>query len=114
MLGLVIAGTVTGSLVSINFEMQELDPVGQTSTMSAPGNSVSMGPYSSTGHTNYIEMICFTGAVLVSWSVVGTSPSFGGVDLWVRTSAATFSYGLTQPGVQVLLPTGLLLQATRF
>ncbi len=99
-IGIVIGGTVSGTTPSLTILMQEIDPVGQFTVMNSPGNSVTMGPYTTTSHTNYVEMIQNTGAVLVTWTVTGTLPSFSGVDLWVSTKEATFTYGQTQPGIQ--------------
>ena len=76
-----IAGVVSGAGASLSITTHECDPI-SGEIMTAPGNSSAMGPYTSTGHTNYVEVLSLSGAVLVTWTLSGSSPSFGGVDLW--------------------------------
>lgn len=103
-LGLTITGAVTGTTPSLSITMQEIDPLNQSTVMTSPGNSISMGPYTSTSHTNYLSMLSSTGTVLVTWTVTGTTPSFAGVDLWtVVRPIQLLTYGLNQASTQLPL-----------
>ena len=96
--GLTISGTVSGTTPSLTYTVFEIDPVNQSTVMTAPGNSITVGPYTTTGHTNYLQMISYTGAIKVSWTVTGTTPSFGGVDSWIVVKEQSSSFGLTYTG----------------
>lgn len=99
--GLAIAGTVSGTTPSLTFTVTEVDGVVNTITMTAPGNTISAGPYTNTNHTNYITMLSFTGAIKVAWTVTGTTPSFGGVYTWIVVKEQSLDYGLNQAGNQL-------------
>jgi hypothetical protein len=96
--GITISGTVSGTTPSLTYTVAEIDPVNLTTVMTLPGNSITVGPYTSTGHTNYAQMISYTGAVKVTWTISGASASFGGVDTWVTVKAQGNSFGLTFSG----------------
>ena len=98
--GFTLLGTVSGTTPSLTFLVEEIDPVNQTTVMTLPGNSVTLGPYTSSGHTNYQGMLSFTGAILVTWTVTGTTPSFGGLNSWVVVKEQSLVYGLTFNGTQ--------------
>jgi hypothetical protein len=88
LLGFTINGTVSGTTPSLTLTIAEVDAVDGVTLMTAPGNSATMGPFTSTNHTQYAQVLSQTGALLVTWTITGTSPSFGGVDLWTNTKDA--------------------------
>lgn len=101
----IITGAATGTTPSLTVTMAELDPVGQVSTMTSPGNTTTLGPFTTSTHSSYSNIICNTGAVLVTWTITGTTPSFANCDLWVTVRRAqTFSYGLNGAAATTVLP----------
>lgn len=112
--GIVIRGTVSGTTPSLTVTLAEIDPVDGTTVHSLPGNTVSVGPYTTTSHTDYNFMISCTGAVRVTWTITGTSPSFGGVDIWVAAKTQmTFAMGVTGGLIQSPLSAVLTDAASR-
>jgi hypothetical protein len=71
-----ITAVPTGTLPSITFSIQEVDPGNETTTI-APAKS---GAAITGVSTQIITLpVMYGGSVLVSWTVTGTTPSFTGV-----------------------------------
>lgn len=75
-----ITGPITGTLPTIQFTLQEVDPADESTTN---GQSATSAVITSTGVGTLALHLINSSAVLVSWVVGGASPSFGG------TSATT-------------------------
>ena len=90
-LGVSINGAVTGATPTLTYTLAEVDPVNGTTLMTLPGNSVTLGPFNGTGQTNYTQVISYTGAMLLTWTVTGT---FAGVDSWVTSKDQSLTFGL--------------------
>ena len=77
-LNLIINNTIapTGTTPTITFMIQEVDPGNQTTTL---GNTI-VGTAISTATTQIVSLpMMYTGTVLVTWTVTGTTPSFTGL-----------------------------------
>lgn len=77
-----IAGPITGTLPTIQFTLQEVDPSDNTTPI---GVSISSSVWTTTGVGQIMIPITLSPSVLVKWTVGGTLPSFGGVSLAVST-----------------------------
>ena len=100
-LGIDISGTVSGTTPSMSIAMQEVDPVNTSTLLSVPGQNATFGPYTSTGHTNYVRMFCYSSAVLVTLTITGTTPSFGGVNLWATAKPPYEAVGFARARVAI-------------
>lgn len=92
-----IKATPTGTTPTITYSMQEVDPGDQ---MTAVGSSVT-GTAISTIATQILTLpLTLTGAVQVTWTVAGTSPSFTEVYATVVTKITTIGSGVDSSGVE--------------
>jgi hypothetical protein len=71
-----VTGPVTGTTPSITFTLQEIDPGNETT----PINVSKTGAALTGVNTQIVTLpVTYGGSVLVTWTVTGTTPSFGGV-----------------------------------
>lgn len=71
-----VSGSVTGTTPTLTYTIQEVDPGNQTTTM---GNSSSTTAISAAGVFTASLNTTTSNVVKVSWTITGTTPSFGGV-----------------------------------
>lgn len=92
-----IKAAPTGTTPTITYSMQEVDPGDQTTLV---GSSVT-GTALATATTQILTLpLTVTGAVQVSWTVAGTTPSFTQVYATLTTKITTVSSGLDSSGVE--------------
>lgn len=93
-----IAGPVTGAGATVTFTVAEVDPTDETTVL---GYSVSSPPITAAGSGRVSLPFALSPTVKVSWTVSGSSPSFGGTSVTLTSKAAssvmTGSVGVTGP-----------------
>jgi hypothetical protein len=87
----------TGTLPTITYSMQEVDPGNLTTTV---GTSVTGTALTGVGTQILSLPLTLTGAVQVTWTVTGAGASFTGVYATVVTKITTVSSGLDATGVE--------------
>ena len=93
----------TGTTPTITFEIQEVDPGNQTTTL---GNS-STGTAILTATTQIVSLpMMYSGTVLVSWTVTGGTPSFTGLYASLISKVAGTSALFSEGGVTAMGPAG--------
>jgi hypothetical protein len=92
-----ITAAPTGTLPTITYSMQEVDPGNLTTTV---GTSVTGAALTGVGTQILSLPLTLTGAVKVSWTVTGTLPSFTGVYATVVTKITTVASGLDATGTE--------------
>lgn len=92
-----VTNAPTGTLPTITYSVQEVDPGDQTTVV---GTSIT-GTAITTATTQILTLpLTLTGTVKVTWTVTGTLPSFTGVYATVVTKISTVSSGLDASGVE--------------
>lgn len=74
-----IDGPVTGGSPSITFTLFDMDLTGNLT-----GNSTSIGPFTSAVTSQFVIHIPKTGRVQLTYTITGTTPSFGGVSVGIN------------------------------
>jgi hypothetical protein len=92
-----IKNSPTGTLPTITYSMQEIDPGDQTTVV---GSSVTGATLNAIGTQILTLPLTLTGTVKVSWTVTGTLPSFTGVYSTVVTKISTVMSGLDSAGAE--------------
>lgn len=90
-----VTGSVTGTTPTLQFTITELDPGNNTTTF---GNSSTTTVINAGGVFTATLNSTTSSSVKVSWTVGGTSPSFGGVYATVVTKATPVTQPVSQSG----------------
>jgi len=102
-----ITGTPTGTSPQLTFNINEVDPIDQTTTF---GSSGSLGPYSAPVITSLTLNPLSGGAVNVSWVISGAGATFTGVNVSVvdintgRNVNVSGTVSATQSGTWTVQP----------
>jgi hypothetical protein len=92
-----IKNAPTGTLPTIAYSLQEIDPGDGTTPV---GSSVTGTALSAAGTQLLTLRLTLSGAVQVSWTVTGTSPSFTGVYATLTTKNTTVDSGVDSSGTE--------------
>lgn len=92
-----IKNAPTGTTPTLQYTISEVDPGDQTTVV---GTSATSQIFSATGTQIVSLPLTTTGAVKVSWTIGGTTPSFTGVYATVVTKISTVMSGLDSSGVE--------------